>query len=84
MTSKMRRKLVGSQTLLLTALLLGSVTSCFDDSYDLKKDIDMTINVGGEHLAFPIGNTEKVTLDKIIEIEEGDDLQTDATVPITC
>ena len=74
----MRRKLVGSQTLLLTALLLGSVTSCFDDSYDLKKDIDMTINVGGEHLAFPIGNTEKVTLDKIIEIEEGDDLQTDA------
>lgn len=78
MTSKMRRKLVGSQTLLLTALLLGSVTSCFDDSYDLKKDIDMTINVGGEHLAFPIGNTEKVTLDKIIEIEEGDDLQTDA------
>ena len=78
MTSKMRRKLVGSQTLLLTALLLGSVTSCFGDSYDLKKDIDMTINVGGEHLAFPIGNTEKVTLDKIIEIEEGDDLQTDA------
>lgn len=39
----------------------------------------MTINVGGENLSFPVGNTEKVTLDKIIEIEEGDDLQTDNT-----
>jgi len=65
--------------MLLATLLLGTATSCFDDSYDLKKDIDMTINVGGENLSFPVGNTEKVTLDKIIEIEEGDDLQTDNT-----
>ena len=35
----------------------------------------MTINVGGEHLAIPVGYTEKITLDKIIEIDEGDDLQ---------
>lgn len=75
----MKRKMTQSQALLLGALLLGTATSCFDDSYDLKKDIDMTINVGGENLAFPVGNTEKVTLDKIIEIEEGDDLQTDPT-----
>lgn len=77
-SNKMKRRLAGGQTLLLATLLLGSATSCFDDSYDLKKDIDMTINVGGEHLAFPVGSTEKITLDKIIEIEEGDDLQTDA------
>ena len=24
--------------------------SCVDNKYDLDKDIDMTINVGGEHL----------------------------------
>lgn len=59
--------------LLLTSL--GVTTSCIDNSYDLKKDIDMTINVGGEHLAIPVGYTEKITLDKIIEIDEGDDLQ---------
>ncbi|OKY99584.1 hypothetical protein B5F24_00645 [Bacteroides clarus] len=35
----------------------------------------MTISAGGEHLAIPVGYTEKITLDKIIEIEEGDDLQ---------
>ena len=51
--------------LLLTSL--GITTSCIDNSYDLNKDIDMTISAGGEHLA--------ITLDKIIEIEEGDDLQ---------
>lgn len=73
----MKNKSNQGQAILLAALLLGGATSCFDDSYDLNKDIDMTINVGGEHLAFPVGNTEKVTLDKIIEIEEGDDLQTD-------
>ena len=59
--------------LLLTSL--GITTSCIDNSYDLNKDVDMTISAGGEHLAIPVGYTEKITLDKIIEIEEGDDLQ---------
>lgn len=74
----MKNKSNQGKAILLAILLLGGTTSCFDDSYDLNKDIDMTINVGGENLAFPVGSTEKVTLDKIIEIEEGDDLQVDA------
>ena len=78
MTFKMRKRPVGGRTLLLAALLLGSATSCFDDSYDLDKDIDMTIHLGGEYLSAPFGSTEKITLDQIIEIEEGDDLQLDA------
>lgn len=59
--------------LLLTSL--GITTSCIDSSYDLNEDIDMTISAGGEHLAIPVGYTEKITLDKIIELDEGDDLQ---------
>ena len=59
--------------LLLTSL--GITTSCIDSSYDLNKDIDMTISAGGEHLAIPVGYTEKITLDKIIKLDEGDDLQ---------
>ena len=58
--------------LIAAALLL---TSCIDNSYDLNRDIDMTISAGGEHLAIPVGYTEKITLDKIIELDEGDDLQ---------
>lgn len=64
---------------LITAALLltsfGITTSCIDNSYDLNRDIDMTISAGGEHLAIPVGYTEKITLDKIIELDEGDDLQ---------
>lgn len=73
MMFKERRKPLFSAVLLLTSL--GIATSCIDNSYDLDKDIDMTINVGGEHLAFPVGNTEKIMMDKIIEIDDGDDLQ---------
>ena len=41
---------------------------------DRNKDIDMTISAGGEHLAIPVGYTEKITLDKIIELDEGEDV----------
>lgn len=70
---KEKKKPLFGAVLLLASL--GLTTSCIDNSYDLDKDIDMTINVGGEHLAFPVGSTEKITMDKIIEIDEGDDLQ---------
>ena len=72
MLNTKKRPLI-AMALLLTSL--GITTSCIDNSYDLNKDIDMTISAGGEHLAIPVGYTEKITLDKIIEIEEGDDLQ---------
>lgn len=71
----MKKRLTGGRNVLLAVLFLGSVASCFDDSYDLDKDIDMTINLGGEYLSAPFGSTEQITLDQIIEIEEGDDLQ---------
>ena len=73
MKVNVKRKSLISAVLLLTSL--GVTTSCIDNSYDLDKDIDMTINVGGQYLAFPIGSTEKITLDKIIEVKKGDDLQ---------
>lgn len=53
--------------------------SCVDNKYDLDKDIDMTINVGGEYLTIPAGSTDTTFLSKIIEVEEGDILQPDAT-----
>ncbi|WP_417139957.1 hypothetical protein [Phocaeicola sp.] len=72
MLNTKRRPFIAT-ALLLTSL--GVTTSCIDNSYDLNKDIDMTVNVGGEHLAIPVGYTEQITLDKIIELDEGDDLQ---------
>ena len=56
--------------------------SCVDNKYDLDKDIDMTVNVGGEHLAIPVGSTDTAFLSKIIEVEEGDILQPDAATHV--
>lgn len=56
--------------------------SCVDNKYDLDKDIDMTINVGGEHLTIPAGSSDTAYLSKIIEVEEGDILQPDATIRV--
>lgn len=72
MLNTKKRPLIAA-ALLLTSF--GITTSCINNSYDLNKDIDMTISAGGEHLAIPVGYTEKITLDKIIELDEGDDLQ---------
>ncbi len=56
--------------------------SCVDNKYDLDKDIDMTINVGGEHLTITAGSSDTAYLSKIIEVEEGDILQPDAATRV--
>lgn len=42
----------------------------------------MTVNVGGEHLTIPAGSSDTAYLSKIIEVEEGDILQPDATTRV--
>lgn len=58
------------------------MVSCVDNKYDLDKDIDMTVNVGGEYLTIPAGSSDTAYLSKIIEVEEGDILQPDATTRV--
>lgn len=67
---------------LVWAFLMSSslgIVSCVDSKYDLDKDIDMTVNVGGEYLTIPAGGTEQALLSTIIEVEEDDMLQPDET-----
>lgn len=47
-------------------------TSCVDQDFDLSKDIDLNIHVGGNGLALPIGNTDSIKLSKIIKVDESD------------
>ena len=51
--------------------LLLSLFSCIDNDYDLGKDINLEVSVGG-NLSLPIGETEKIELDRMLE--EGDAL----------
>ena len=41
--------------------------SCIDNNYDLNKEIDMTVSVGGAGLTIPIGYTDSVKLNSIID-----------------
>ena len=69
-----KKKSLRGSVVLLSSLLLGSMTtSCVDSSFDFDKDFDWSINTG--YLAFPVGKTDTIFLDDIIEIDEGDDLQ---------
>lgn len=65
-------------------LLLFSLctVSCVDKRYDLDKDIDMTINIGGEHFTIPVGSTDTTYLSKIIKVEKEDVLQPDVTTRV--
>ncbi len=49
-----------------SALMLNS---CIDDSYDLDK-VDMTMGLGSDGLGVKLGNTEKVLLDSLLDLDE--------------
>lgn len=60
--------------LLLSAL--GLTTACVDNSYDLTKDIYLTITVGGD-LTTPGNSSEEITLDDLFDVDyETSDLDT--------
>lgn len=59
-----------TSTFLVVLLIIGN--SCIDHDYDLTKNIDLTISVGGSEFAIPGGKTEEIKLSKILKVEEGD------------
>jgi hypothetical protein len=59
---------------LLLLLFLGSCS--VDSSYDLSKDIDLTMALGGNGLALKLGNTEKMYLRDILKTNESSLLDT--------
>ncbi|MFI3239883.1 MAG: hypothetical protein R3Y22_04765 [Bacteroidales bacterium] len=62
----MRKNL--SKLLTLTSVLLFSLGSC-DENYDLNKEINTDVSIL-PNLTLPIGNSDAITLDQIIETSE--------------
>ena len=58
-----------------TALGLAT-TGCVDDSYDMSKDIDMTMGIGADGLQLKVGTTEEIGLGKLLDFENEDLLGT--------
>lgn len=56
--------------------LVAGLPACIDERYDLDKDIDYTISVGGD-LSVPASSTEDVTLKNLLDMEENSMVQAD-------
>lgn len=46
--------------------------ACIDNKYDLDKDLSLEVNVGGKHLAIPLGSTSNIYLDSLVDAKDGD------------
>lgn len=53
----------------------GSLTSCIDDTYDMSKEIDMTVGLGAKGLKLNLGNTEEIKLADVLEVDEEEMLE---------
>lgn len=56
---------------LITAMAVSSAVSCVNDAYDLRKEIDTTINIDGD-ISMPIGTSEFIKIGEFLKIEESD------------
>lgn len=57
------------------ALGQTGLQSCVDHDYDLSEDIDMTVEVGGD-LSIPASGMDVMTLDQILDLDNGSSIQT--------
>lgn len=67
-------RLAAGLFLLSAGLPLGS---CVDDSYDMSKDIDLTMGLGSEGLQLKLGSTQRIMMADLLEVD--DDLKTEGT-----
>lgn len=56
--------------------LAGCLGSCVDNDYDLSKDIDLTVNIGGGELTLPSSSTDELTLSQILDLEDDSSIKT--------
>lgn len=77
----MNKRRLTHAALWATALAPLFFASCVDDSYDLSKDIDMTVTIGG-NLSIPGSNTEEFTLDQIMDLEDHSDNPEDSVIRV--
>ena len=73
MTINRMLKPIVAGTLLSCSL---AFTACVDDSYDLSQDIDLTMQLGTEGLQVKLGNTEKIYMNDILELDDEENLET--------
>lgn len=74
----MKKRLTNKTFSCAFVLLSSCMLSCVDSEYDLSKDLDMTVTVGGENLTIPASSTKNITLEKIFDLNEESTVKADA------
>lgn len=76
----MERKLKNHAVVGICALGLIGLNSCLkvDETYDLEKDFDMTITVGGD-LTVPGSSTEEIKLGDLLDLEDNEVIRVNNT-----
>ncbi len=62
----------------LAALGALALAACVDSDYDLTKDIDLTMTIGGDSLLLPTSDTDVITMDDVLDLEEGSSVVADS------
>lgn len=55
----------------LTLGLMATAVSCTDSSFDFS-NIDVTIGIGGDSIAFPASSTQDIMLDDVLDLDNSD------------
>ena len=56
--------------MIVPVLFAGGMVACVDDNYDLNKDISMEVGIGGKYLAIPLGTTDSIRVDSLLELDD--------------
>ena len=76
----MNKPFKGGSGLLLVLAVAGAatLTGCVDNDYDLSKDVDLKVTLGGQELHIPVSNTDVLTMGEILDIDpQSSSIQTD-------
>ena len=63
---------------ILTALAtMGSIalTGCVDNDYDLSKDIDKNVTIGGGELRLPASSTSEITMESVLNLDRNSSIR---------
>ncbi len=74
-----------SCTLRIAGIVLGSLafTGCVDHDYDLSKDMDLNVTIGGESIYLPASSTGYLTVDNILDLGSGSSIRAISQQDIT-
>lgn len=56
--------------MIVLVLFAGGMVACVDDNYDLNKDISMEVGIGGKYFAIPLGTTDSIRVDSLLELDD--------------